>query len=87
MENIKVDGSFMWCLDNSHYHCYATISFSGSEYTITTHCKYRSFGVDFEYLIGNAKVTREEFNEYTKRFAKDQVIWYDLDRYPLEKTE
>jgi hypothetical protein len=86
MENIKVDGSFMWCLDNSHYHCYATISFSGSEYTITTHCKYRSFGVDFEYLIGNTKVTREEFFEYTKRFEKDQVLWYHLDRFPIENS-
>lgn len=87
MENIKVDGSFMWCPEYPNYDCYATISFSGSGYTITTHCKYRTFGASSEYLIGNTKVTREEFNEYTKRFAKDQVIWYDLDRYPLEKTE
>ncbi len=87
MEDIKTDGSFMWCPKNPNYDCYATISFSGSGYTITTHCKYRSFGATFEYMIGNTKVTREEFNEYTKRFAKDQVIWYDLDRYPLGSSE
>lgn len=86
MEDIKADGSFLWCTDMPNYDCYATISFSGESYTITTHCKYRIFGVDAEYYVGSKKVTREEFNEYTKRFEKDHVIWYHLDRYPLENS-
>ena len=87
MEDIKADGSFMWCIDTPmRYDCYATIRFSGESYTIVTHCKYRVSGADAEYDIAGKKVTREEFNEYTKRFDKDHVIWYHLDRYPLENS-
>ncbi len=87
MENIKADGSFIWCIDRPmNYDCYATISFSGENYTIVTHCKYHISGVDAEYDIAGKKVTREEFFEYTKRFDNDHVIWYDLDRFPLETS-
>jgi len=87
MEDIKADGSFIWCIDTPmRYDCYATIRFSGEKYTIVTHCKYSISGADAEYDIAGKKVTREEFNEYTKRFDKDHVIWYHLDRYPLENS-
>ncbi len=87
MEDIKADGSFIWCIDTPmFYDCYATISFSGESYTIVTHCKYHISGVDAEYDIAGKKVTREEFFEYTKRFDNDHVIWYHLDRYPLENS-
>lgn len=87
MEDIKADGSFIWCIDTPmRYDCYATISFSGESYTIVTHCKYHISGADSEYDIAGKKVTREEFNEYTKHFDKDHVIWYHLDRFPIETS-
>ena len=80
MKDIKADGSFTWCTDMPYYNYTSTITFSGESYTIKKHCRYGNS----DYYIGESKVTVEEYNEYLTRFEKDHVIWYDLDRFPIE---